>query len=160
MKKICLLLLILVAATAATFSQVKVGQQAPDLQLPGMDGKIVKLSDLKGKVVLIDFWASWCGPCRFNNPKLIRVYKSYQDKGFEILGVSIDQREAYWKQAISEDKLTWMQVIDNGGPDAISTAKYGVDAIPTSFLLDKEGIVRGINLTGRALEDRIKKLSK
>ena len=160
MKRISLLMILVVAAGTTVFSQVKVGQQAPDIELPGTDGKTVKLSDLKGKVVLVDFWASWCGPCRFNNPKLVRLYKSYQDKGFEILGVSLDQKESYWKQAISEDNLTWVQVIDNKEGQASPTYKYRVEVIPTSFLLDKDGVVRGINLTGRALEERIKKLSK
>lgn len=159
MKNIILLFLGLFVA-GTTFSQVKVGQAAPDIALPGMDGKIIKLSDLKGKVVLIDFWASWCGPCRKNNPKLVKVYKAYQDKGFEILGVSVDEHANYWKQAIAQDKLTWTQVIDSRQNEQNIIITYGVNIIPTSFLVDKEGIVRAINPEGRSLEEKIKKLSE
>ncbi|MDR3713005.1 MAG: TlpA disulfide reductase family protein [Puia sp.] len=158
-----LLTAVLTAAVGLTgFSQSrpKAGQPAPDVSLPGPDGKTVKLSDLKGTVVLIDFWASWCGPCRRNNPHLVKLYKKYHGKGLEILGVSLDEKDQDWKTAVQQDGLGWLQVNDNKGWNASSAASYGVDAIPASFLIDKEGVVRGVDLVGWDLESAIKKLLK
>lgn len=152
--------LVLMLGAFTLQAQVKVGQKAPEFALPGLNGDSVKLGDLKGKVVLVDFWASWCGPCRQNNPYLVRLYKKYQQKGFEILGVSIDKKDADWKKAINADQLPWTQVNDNKGWEASSTLVYGVDAIPASFLLDKDGVIRAINPEGNELENRLRKLLK
>ena len=142
------------------FAQIKVGQPAPELSLPDLQGNRVSLSALKGKLVLIDFWASWCGPCRQNNPHLVRLYRKYHDKGLEIYGISIDDNPEAWKKAVSQDKLTWIQVNDIKGWDAPSAILYGVDAIPASCLIDREGVVRKINAVGWDLESEIKKCLK
>ncbi len=153
-------LLILISFRMTVFSQIQAGQQAPELSLPDVNGKVVHLSDLKGKVVLIDFWASWCGPCRRNNPHLVRLYNKYHNKGLEIYGVSIDDKPTSWKDAIAHDKLGWIQVNDEKGWDAPSALAYGVDAIPASFLLNKDGVVQKVNLAGSDLESEIKTLLK
>ncbi len=144
----------------ASFSQIKKGKPAPEISLINMEGNQINLSDLKGKVVLIDFWASWCGPCRNNNPRLIKLYQKYHDKGFEILGVSIDNNAQDWKQAVNEDHLEWIQVDDKNGWNASTAKVYNVNAIPSSFLIDKDGIIREIDLEGRQLESKIKSLLK
>jgi peroxiredoxin len=142
------------------FSQIRQGQAAPDLSLPDANGNMIHLADLKGKVVLIDFWASWCGPCRKNNPHLVKLYNKYHPKGLEIFGVSIDDNETQWKEAIQRDQLNWIQVNDSKGWDAPSALAYHVDAIPASFLVDKNGIVQEINLVSWALEMEVKSLLK
>ncbi len=159
MKKIFLFAFLTMAAWGAS-AQIKVGQPAPNLSLPDGNGKTVQLSSLKGSVVLIDFWASWCGPCRANNPHLVKLYGKYHDKGLEILGISLDNNSDAWKAAIGQDGITWRQVIDIKGWDAASAATYGVNSIPASFLVDKEGIVKAINLVGWQLESKIKTLLK
>jgi thiol-disulfide isomerase/thioredoxin len=142
------------------FTQVGIGQQAPEISLPDKEGRLFHLSDEKGKVVLVDFWASWCEPCRRNNPHLVRLYKKYKTAGLEIIGISIDSKEIDWMEAVHHDKLGWIQVNDNKGWESSSTLLYGVNAIPASYLIDKEGIVQKIDLTGWALEVEIKTLLK
>jgi peroxiredoxin len=142
------------------FSQMRPGQTATDLSLPDLNGKNVSLSELKGKVVLIDFWASWCGPCRQNNPRLVKLYNKYHGKGFEIYGISLDDDISSWKKAVHHDRLTWIQVIDDRGWEALSASTYGVDMIPTSFLIDREGVIRTINAEGSELESSVKDLLK
>src|SRR5882762_5297939 len=154
---ITLLLLIL---SLNLFSQMRQGQNAADLSLPDVTGKMVSLSELRGKVVLIDFWASWCGPCRHNNPRLVKLYNKYHEKGLEIYGVSLDEDMVSWKKAVHQDKLIWIQVIDDKGWDATSINTYGVDFIPSSFLIDKQGIIRTMNAEGSELESSVKDLLK
>jgi peroxiredoxin len=142
------------------FCQAKKNGAAPELSLPATDSKTINLSDLKGKVVIVDFWASWCAPCRENNPHLTKLYNKYHDKGLEILSVSLDTNESNWKEAIVQDNLKWLQVNDNRGWNAQSAIAYNVEGIPSMFLVDKKGIIREINLFGWRLEDEVKSLLK
>jgi peroxiredoxin len=137
---------------------VAVGQAAPDITLPSPDGKNVSLSSLRGKYVLIDFWASWCGPCRQENPNVVRMYNKYKDKGFEIFGVSLDESRDKWLKAIAMDKLTWPHVSDLKGWSSAAAQAYNIQAIPQTLLLDKEGKIIAKNLRGKALEDKLASL--
>jgi peroxiredoxin len=137
---------------------VAVGQAAPDITLPSPDGKNVSLSSLRGKYVLIDFWASWCGPCRQENPNVVRMYNKYKDKGFEIFGVSLDESRDKWLKAIAMDKLTWPHVSDLKGWSSAAAQLYNIQAIPQTLLLDKEGKIIAKNLRGKALEEKLASL--
>jgi len=134
---------------------------APDFTLSTPEGKPISLSSLKGKVVLIDFWASWCGPCRKENPNLVKLYEKYKDKGFTILSVSLDNDEAAWKKAIEADGLIWPNhVSDLKGWESTMTKVYGFNSIPHTVLVNKEGKINGIGLRGGALEEKIKSILK
>ena len=159
MNRICFTLFLMVISLNL-FSQMKPGQTAADLSLPDLNGKLMSLSELKGKVVLIDFWASWCGPCRHNNPHLVKLYNKYHGKGLEIYGVSLDENMNNWKKAVHHDKLAWIQVIDDKGWEAPSASSYGVDMIPSSFLIDRRGVIRSINAEGPELESSVRDLLK
>lgn len=134
------------------------GQQAMEIALPTLTGDTLKLSSLKGKVVLLDFWASWCGPCRMSNKKFVKLYSKYRSQGFEIYSVSIDDDKTDWKKAIQKDKITWIQVNDSGGWDARTAIHWNINAIPTSYLINKEGRLVGMDLEGKDLEDAVKDL--
>ena len=157
MKKSFLALLILFGS-AVVHAQLKIGELVPDIQLPGKSDTIIKLSSLTGKVVLIDFWASWCGPCRAANPYVQKLYKKYQANGFEVFAVSLDVNKPLWLKAIRKDKLTYTQVIDTDGWLSKFAEQYYVDALPTNFLLDKTGKIVAINLEGKELYDQVKNL--
>ena len=129
-----------------------------DFTVAGLNGDSIRLSSLKGKVLLIDFWASWCGPCRISNKQLVKLYSKYKDKGLVILSVSLDEEEKNWKKAVAKDKITWLQGIDAGGWDALAAIKWQVDAIPASFLVNNDGNVVAINLEKKELEEKIKEL--
>ncbi len=135
-----------------------IGSVAPDIELPTPDGKTMKISDLRGKYVLLDFWASWCGPCRRENPNVVRVYQKYKDKGFEILGISLDKSKDKWLQAIQSDGLIWYHISDLKGWQSEAAKLYGVNSIPSTFLLDKEGKIIARNLRGPALEQKLKQI--
>lgn len=141
-------------------SKTKVGQQAPDLTLKNPEGKTIKISDFSGKYLLLDFWASWCGPCRAENPNLVKAYQKYHDKGFDILGISLDDaaRKAAWIDAIKGDSLLWAQVSDLGGWDSYAAKIYGINAIPASFLLDPDGKIIARNLRAEELQNMLKRV--
>lgn len=134
-----------------------IGVLATDFEEKTPEGISIKLSSYKGQYVLVDFWASWCGPCRQENPHLVNAYEKYKDKGFTILGVSIDQNADAWKKAIKTDGLLWAQLLDT--TQQIATT-YGISAIPQNYLLDKEGRIIAKNLRGLALEEKLSELLK
>jgi peroxiredoxin len=139
-------------------SSVAEGSIAPDLTLPQPDGTMLTLSSLRGKYVLLDFWASWCRPCREENPSVVRLYKEYQKQGFEIFGVSLDESREQWVGAIEKDGLPWANVSDLKGAESEAARLYHVEAIPMTVLLDKEGRIMALNLRGPALKEKLDEL--
>jgi peroxiredoxin len=138
--------------------KLAVGGDAPDISLPDPDGNLLALSSLRGKVVLIDFWASWCGPCRKENPNVVALYAKYKDKGFEILGVSLDRDREKWIGAIKEDGLVWKHISDLQFWKSQAAKTYGVSSIPATFLIDKDGKIIAKKLRGASLEEKMKEL--
>lgn len=137
--------------------EVKVGDIAPEIELPDANGNMVSLTSLRGKYVLIDFWASWCRPCRAENPNVKKVYATYADKGFEILGVSLDVNSNKWKQAIEVDGLPWEHVLDTRSAESAS-ATYNVQTIPATFLVDPEGKIIAKGLRGISLRTKLQEI--
>lgn len=136
-------------------SRLAIGSVVPEISLPNPDGEIVPLSSLRGKVVLIDFWASWCRPCRMENPNIVAAYERFKDKGFEIYGVSLDRTKDAWVNAINADKLHWTQVSDLKFWNSEPAKDYGVTGIPFAVLIDEEGKVIAKNLRGQALHQKL-----
>jgi peroxiredoxin len=143
-----------------SIAPLEVGGLAPDINLQGTDGKSIKLSSLRGKVVLIDFWASWCGPCRRENPNVVRLYNAYKSKGFEIYGVSLDDNKDKWQNAITHDGLTWKHVSDLKGWSSAAAQAYQVSSIPFTVLLDKNGRIIAKGLRGEELEQKLSEILK
>lgn len=132
------------------------GMEAPEIAMPDADGNIRKLSDLRGKVVMVDFWASWCRPCRGENPNVVRLYAKYHDMGFDIYSVSMDKDRASWLKAIKDDGLVWPNhVSDLNGWTSSGGATYGIMSIPATVLIDREGKIIARNLRGADLERKL-----
>lgn len=138
-----------------------IGALAPDFTLNNTTGEAVSLSDYRGKIVLLDFWASWCGPCRRENPNVVSLYQQYNHKGFEVLGVSLDGKrsgadpKAAWLKAIEQDQLSWANLSDLQGFESPIAKLYGIQSIPSTFLIDAEGIIIARNLRGTELDHKL-----
>ena len=142
---------------AENLRKVSVGRIAPEIELPAPDGRSVKLSSLRGQYVLIDFWASWCGPCLAEAPNVKAIYEDYKDKGFEVYGISLDTDKEAWEKAIEQNGLGWIHVSSLKGNDAV-TAAYNVSGIPCTYLLDKEGRIIAKDLRGQELREKVASL--
>jgi peroxiredoxin len=146
---------------------INIGEKAPDIDYPSPSGENIALSSLRGKLVLIDFWAAWCPPCRAENPNIVRTYNEYKDKefingtGFTVYGVSLDQEKSKWVQAIEQDNLSWPNhVSDLKFWSSVPAAMYQVRGIPANFLIDGKGIIIAKNLRGEALGAKLAELQK
>lgn len=138
--------------------EIKIGGQFVDFEQTNVSGKKIKLSDIKGKYILLEFWGSWCGPCREENPNLVKTYKLYKDKGFAVLGVAADENKNQWLKAIKDDGLPWENVSDLKGDKNEAALIYGINAFPTNYLIDEKGIIVAKNLRGDALKKKLEEL--
>jgi peroxiredoxin len=137
-----------------------VGNAAPEFAQNDASGKSISLASFKGKCVLVDFWASWCGPCRAENPSVVKAYSKYHAKGFDILGVSLDEKKDKWEEAIKKDKLNWSQVSDLQGWKNSVAVQYGIQGIPMNFLIDKDGKIIAKGLRGDDLDKKLDEVLK
>ena len=137
--------------------KISIGMAAIDFTQPDVNGQLIKLSDYKGKFVLLDFWASWCGPCRSENPNILSAFKKYKDKGFTVLSISIDQAKDRdkWLKAIEEDGLVWPQLSDLKGSDNVASKLYGITTIPANLLISPDGLVIAKDLKREALAEKL-----
>ena len=156
MKRIMLLFSLIISISTAT-AQMKIGDSLPDLQLKNSKEAVINLAALKGKSVLIDFWASWCAPCRLANRKLAPLYNQYKNDNFEIVGISLDTDRTKWMNAIQKDKLEYEQLVDSKGFDAKSALLFGVEELPNSYLFDAAGKLVAINPSVEEIIMQIKK---
>lgn len=145
-------------AAADQMNPGAIGKVAPDFALPDVNGKIIRLSSLRGKFVLVDMWASWCGPCRQETPNVVKAYQRFKGKKFEILGVSLDNNKDNWLKAIKSDKMTWPQVSDLQMWQSSIVSLYKIEGIPATYLLDPEGVVIARDLRGDELEKKLEEV--
>lgn len=170
MKSLFIFVTVMIFGTNVSFSQqlgINIGNKAPDLIGKSTNGETFKLSDTNGQLVLLDFWAGWCGPCRRENPLIVKAYKKYKDqefnngKGFTVFSVSLDRTEDQWVKAIETDKLEWpYHISDLKGWYSKHAAVYGIRSIPDNFLIDGNGVIIARKLRGPALEATLEKLTK
>ena len=141
-----------------SYRRLAIGSLAPELSLPNPEGEVISLSSFKGKYVMIDFWAAWCRPCRMENPNVVRMYNAYHDKGFEVLGVSLDRTRDAWVKAIAEDQLIWTQVSDLKYFESAAAELYQINSIPATYLIGPDGTIVAKNLRGPELEAKLKEI--
>lgn len=151
----------------STEPMFKVGEIAPDIALPNLNGEIIKLSSLRGQMVFVDFWASWCKPCRKENPEIVQTYLEFKDEefengtGFTVYGVSLDKKKDAWQNAINKDSLIWdTHVSDLKGWKNEAAVAYSISSVPMSYLIDGDGVIVAVNPRGDKLEKELKKNRK
>jgi Peroxiredoxin len=151
-----------ITAHILSFKKTAIGAKAPEFTQNDPDGNPIRLSDFRGKYLLVDFWASWCRPCRIENPNIVKAYEAYKNKNFEILGVSLDNpgNRTAWLNAVKRDNLTWPQVSDLQGWKNEVAVLYGVQSIPQNFLLDPNGVIIAKNLKGEELTKKLAEILK
>jgi peroxiredoxin len=142
------------------YATVAVGKTAPDITQYTPDSSLLSLSSLRGKYVLVDFWASWCGPCRRENPNIVAVFNQYKEKGFTVFGVSYDTKKVNWLKAIQNDHLNWSQVSDLHGWGNSTSVQYGIKAIPSNLLIDTNGTIIAKNIFGKRLTEKLEEILK